>query len=272
MQIIFYEQVESTNILALDMARQGAPPKTVVWAGRQSGGRGQYGRSFASPPGGLYFSLLLEPNLPLARLPMVTLAAGVGCARALEQMCGLAVLLKWPNDLVYVRPARSQPDNRGLLPLCCPGMRDGGDGNGKKLGGILTEGVPARQGESQRVVVGVGINVNSRPADFSSRLSTRLTSVYAESGREFVLEPLLESCCRAILEQAALLQHQPDKLLALWDARDYCKGRRLSWESGAELITGTGQGIMADGRYCLESEDGSLHAIQAGRIRPLEEI
>lgn len=244
MQIIFHEEVESTNILARDMARQGASPETVVWAGRQTGGRGQHGRGFASPQGGLYFSVILAPDLPIERLSMVTLAAGVGCALSLEQMCGIVVRLKWPNDL-----------------YC----------EGKKIGGILTEGVPARKDGPHRVVVGVGINVNSRLTDFPSRLHQRLTSVYMESGREFALEQLLETCCCAIIDYSGLLLQQPDKLLALWESRDYCNGRRLRWETGMDLIHGTGRGIMADGRYCLEADDGCLHAILAGRIRPLEE-
>ena len=244
MQIIFHEQVESTNTLALDLARRGADPETVVWAGCQSGGRGQYDRSFSSPPGGLYFSLLFAPDLSPERLSMVTLAAGLGCALALETLCGIAVVLKWPNDL-----------------YC----------NGKKLGGILTEAVPGQRSGRPLIVVGVGVNINSRPADFPDLLATRLTSVCAVTGRSFHLEPLLRACCSSIDAQVTCLARAPDKFLALWDRRDYCKGRRLSWKSGNEYVIGIGRGIMADGCYCLEEENGRRHAVQAGTLQPLSE-
>jgi len=242
MRIIFHEQVESTNTLALDLARQGAEPGTVVWAGYQSRGRGQYDREFASPPGGLYFSLLLAPDLPLARLPLVTLAAGLGCALAVDAFCGLSVRLKWPNDL-YVE--------------------------GKKLGGILTEAVPDRQNDPLRVVVGVGINVNSRPDDFPHSLADRLTSVRAITGQAFSLSLLLERCCLAIISQVGQLQEEPDKFLANWDRRDYCKGRSLRWQCGDDIVTGVGRGIMADGRYSLVEKNGCGHAVLAGTLQPL---
>ena len=244
MQIIFHEQVESTNTLALDLARQGTGPETVVWAGCQSGGRGQYDRSFASPPGGLYFSLLLAPDLSPEHLSMVTLAAGLGCALALEKACAIAVDLKWPNDL-----------------YC----------DGKKLGGILTEAVPGQQSGRPLLVVGVGININSRVADFPDMLATRLTSVRAVTGRDFHLEPLLRACCGSIAAQAACLGREPDKFLALWERRDYCKGRLLGWQNGNEYVIGVGRGIRADGRYCLEEENGRRHAVLAGTLQPLSD-
>jgi len=242
MRIIYHHQIESTNTLSLELARQGAEPGTVVWAGRQRRGRGQYEREFASPPGGLYFSLLLAPDLPQARLSMVTLAAGLGCALAVDAFCGLSVRLKWPNDL-YV--------------------------GGKKLGGILTEAVPDRQNDPLRVVVGVGINVNSRPDDFPPSLADRLTSVRTKTGKTFSLSHLLERCCHAIINQVGQLKEEPDKFLANWDSRDYCKGRLLRWQCGDDIVTGVGRGIMADGRYSLAEKNGCGHAVLAGTLQPL---
>jgi BirA family biotin operon repressor/biotin-[acetyl-CoA-carboxylase] ligase len=242
MQIIYHERAVSTNTLALELADQGAQPGTVVWAGTQTGGRGQYDRKFASPPGGLYFSLLLAPELLPEALCRVTLAAGLGCALALEESCDVRVLLKWPNDL-----------------YC----------HGRKLGGILTEAIPVRQSGRPMVVVGVGMNINSRSGDFSPALAPRLTSVYELTGRHVPLEPLLRECCGTIERQVDGLVREPDKFLALWDRRDYCRGQLLSWESGAGLVTGIGRGILSDGRYCLEDLSGKRHAVLAGTLRPV---
>jgi len=244
MRIIYHKEAVSTNTLALELARKGARAGTVVWAGCQTGGRGQHDRSFASPPGGLYFSLILTPDIAMECLPLLTLAAGVGCALALEEVCQLSVWLKWPNDL-----------------YC----------GGKKLGGILSEAVPGQQAGLPVVVIGVGINVNSSVKAFPPRLTDRLTSVYAEKGRRYAVQPLLEKCCSSLMAQADLLIRNPDKLLALWDRRDYCKGRRLGWENGKDFVLGTGQGILSDGRYGLVTDDGALRPVLAGRLRLLPE-
>ena len=133
------------------------------------------------------------------------------------------------------------------------------------------EAVSGQQSGRPLLVVGVGININSRLADFPDLLATRLTSVCAVTGRSFHLEPLLRACCSSIDAQVTCLAHAPDKFLALWDRRDYCKGRRLSWKSGNKYVIGVGRGIMADGCYCLEEENGRRHAVLAGTLQPLSE-
>jgi len=94
-----FTTVESTNTLALRMAEKGAGHGTVIYADRQTGGRGRGGREFFSPDGGLFFSLILQPELKNQDLPLVTLAAGVGMCRAIRAMSTVDVRLKWPNDL-----------------------------------------------------------------------------------------------------------------------------------------------------------------------------
>ena len=81
-QIHYYPQLDSTSRVAKDLLQQGAAAGTVVLAAQQSAGRGQYDRTFASPPGGLYFSLILYPEIQAQEAAMVTLAAGLGCRDA----------------------------------------------------------------------------------------------------------------------------------------------------------------------------------------------
>ncbi len=123
-------QVSSTQDVLREQAAQGALEGTVVLAESQSSGRGRRGRSWQSPAGsGLYFSLLLKPDLPLERVPLLSLAAGV----ALHEACGVGSL-KWPNDLLA-------PD-------------------GRKLAGILLEG-DLRGEELRHVLLGIGLNVHT---------------------------------------------------------------------------------------------------------------
>ena len=239
MNILSFEQVESTNTLALEMA---ANPETVIWAKSQTGGRGQQGRAFASPPGGLYFSLVLRPELAATDLPLVTLAAGVGCCRFIERHCDLDVDLKWPNDL-YCRH--------------------------RKLGGILTETTPISPNRSVMVVVGVGVNINTGTDDFPGEIRSLATSVYALTGRRYSLKSCLSSMVEEIMQQVRLLERDRNKLLALWNEHDYCKGHTVRWDTGRGCITGIGRGLLPDGRYSLEDESGKMHAILGGRLQPV---
>ncbi|MFQ4137315.1 biotin--[acetyl-CoA-carboxylase] ligase [Nodosilinea sp. PGN35] len=123
------EQIDSTNRALAAMMAAGAPAGTVLGADMQQAGRGQWGRQWQSPPGGLYLSLGLKPDLPACRSPYLTLASAWGVATSLANL-DLPVQVKWPNDLVA---------------------------GGKKLGGVLAE-THLENGRVQTVVIGLGLN------------------------------------------------------------------------------------------------------------------
>lgn len=128
----WFAEVDSTNRLAADLARAGAPDGVVVGADHQTAGRGRRGRRWESRPGrALLVSVVLRPVPPL-----VTLAAGVAAAEACEAVAARSVALKWPNDLLV----------------------DGGT----KVGGILCELV------GDAAVVGLGVNLTWAPPGAAS--------------------------------------------------------------------------------------------------------
>lgn len=130
-----FETLSSTNQKLWNLLDAGAKPGTVVIANQQISGRGQWGRQWSSPVGGLYLSVAISPNLPAEHSYQLTLCSAWGIANALRDR-GIPVSLKWPNDLIL--------DER-------------------KLGGILTE-TKVQQGRITKAVVGVGINwANSVP-------------------------------------------------------------------------------------------------------------
>lgn len=147
-----FETLPSTNQTLWDLINQVAPPGTVVIALQQQAGKGQWGRQWHSPPGGLYLSLALAPNLPAHQGAQLTMSSAWGIATALRQN-GIPVGLKWPNDLVL---------------------------SGRKLGGILTE-TRVQQEKITKAVVGVGINwVNFVPEtgiNLQSFLASRCESL-----------------------------------------------------------------------------------------------
>lgn len=130
------EQTDSTNRVVKELAVKGAPEGTLVTAITQSSGRGRLGRSFFSPSGGIYMSFLLRPKLPAEKAVLLTTAAAVATARAIEKVSGIHAGIKWVNDLFV---------------------------SGKKVCGILTEaGIDFETGMPEYVVVGIGINVESQ--------------------------------------------------------------------------------------------------------------
>lgn len=152
--IHLFKSLPSTNQRAWELIAQGAGAGTVVVAERQSAGKGQWGRQWASAPGGLYVSLVLETACGTAEATLLTLASAWGVVAALENL-GICLQLKWPNDLVS---------------------------QGKKLGGILAEMrsrptkalISPSGGDRRLVVIGVGLNWNNSLPDKACSLKTLL--------------------------------------------------------------------------------------------------
>ncbi len=236
--IIYYERADSTNRLAKELALQGRVAGTVVQAGVQSSGKGQYGRSFSSPAGGLYFSLLLRPDLPAEDLPLITLAAGLACHDALEAAFSLQSRIKWPNDLYLA---------------------------GKKLAGILCENIFV-DGQAL-VIAGVGLNANSNIRDFPEELQPIVTTLQEHLRYSVDIETLLVLLVQTIMQYVDLLKTEKGKLLERWRSYDYLKGKKLQYTADALSFFGTGEGISPEGRYCLRDEQGNRHTIIAGQLR-----
>ncbi len=227
-----HDVIGSTNDRARALARQGARPFTVVVAAEQTAGRGRAGTRWHSPPGtGLWISVLLPlgGSVP-AHLPLVV---GLAAARAVETVCpGLAVGLKWPNDLEV---------------------------GGRKAGGVLCERADGY------VVAGIGVNVRQLSGDFPVELAGRAISLESAGGRPVAMGALasalvsgLRSLCA---EPTASL---PVELREELTARDVLRDRPvLSQQAGA----GVARGIDRDGALLIERSDGVRVRVLAGSVR-----
>ena len=162
--LYYAERTESTNLWARRLlATEPIPEGAVVLAGMQTGGRGRLGRTWSSPQGGLYFSIILRPTLDLQRASLLSLVLAVACAQSLERFINYPCRIKWPNDVMI---------------------------DGLKAGGILLEA----SGEMDRldyVVAGVGINVNLFRQDFPEDILGLATSLAMATGRNHDLNTLL---------------------------------------------------------------------------------
>jgi len=240
--IISYDQIDSTNRIAKEMAAQGNPSGTIVVAASQSAGRGQYGRSFNSPVGGLYFSLLLEPDLPTETLPLITLATGLACRTVLHQTFGLHPLIKWPND-IYL------------------------DGN--KVAGILCENLFASHSPdaSAKVIIGVGLNVNNRIKDFAPEVQPIITTLFEHLHKTVELAPLLTLLTQAITAQVIRLRQDRESLLAEWQQFDFLYHKPVVHRIEADSLCGVGHGITHQGLYRILDVHGTEHKVIGGQLR-----
>jgi BirA family transcriptional regulator, biotin operon repressor / biotin---[acetyl-CoA-carboxylase] ligase len=152
---LYLQETISTSSEAKRLADRGAPGWTIVAAGHQTAGRGRMGRSWVSAPGkALQFSLLLRPQISPEEGPLAPLLAAAEMARACEDVAGVRVRSKWPNDLVA---------------------------GGRKLGGILPE-AKVSQSVLDHLILGIGVNVSMTDADFPGELAATATSLLLEGG------------------------------------------------------------------------------------------
>jgi BirA family transcriptional regulator, biotin operon repressor / biotin---[acetyl-CoA-carboxylase] ligase len=240
--IISYQQTDSTNRIAKELADEGRPSGTVVLAASQSAGRGQYGRSFHSPVGGLYFSLLLQPDIPNETLPLITLVTGLACRDVLYRNFNLQPLIKWPND-IYL--------------------------SGRKVAGILCENVISTHFPSPpaKVIIGVGLNVNNRIDDFDSEVQPIITTLFEHLHVTVDMESLLALLIEAITKNVMILHQDRQRLLADWQQYDFLWQKRVAHSSDAGTIHGIGKGITAKGLYRIQDDDGAEHTIIGGQLR-----
>jgi len=244
MRILKFDTIDSTNRVAMELAGNGAEHGLAVLASSQSSGRGRLGKSWNSPAGrGLYCSIILRPVLDIIDYPRLTFVAGLAVAEAIEAIYPLRAGLKWPND-IYL--------------------------SGRKCGGILTEssGLTGRA-EGSYVVVGIGLNVNTRRAEFPEELRNAATSLYIESGLEMEIEALFHLIRDELLLQAGRFEN--DGFLPVinrWRKRDFMRGKRLSWVSvKGERVDGVSLGPDDTGRLHVRDDSGRVHEILSGDIR-----
>ncbi len=237
----------STNTVAKDLAREGAPAGTVVVADEQTAGRGRLGRRWLAPPGTcLLCSVLFRPQLPLAKVHQCSMVCALAASDAIQAISGLDAELKWPNDLIVPAPSSASSPPRW-----------------RKLAGLLTEtGVAGEQ--LQFVVVGIGINVNV-PPDALPSLAPDATSLLAEVSepvdRAALLGALLagiESRYSALCEGEGPHDEWAERLLTL--------GREVQANTSTGILAGVAESVDETGALLLRTPDGVLHRLAAGDV------
>jgi len=238
--VLFSCEVGSTNEWAKELATYGAQEGTVVIAETQTRGRGRLGRGWVSPIGGLWFSLILRPNLRPVEAAKLTFVAGLAVAKVLREMFGLKVETKWPNDVLV---------------------------NGKKICGILTE--MNTTGETVNfVVVGVGVNANFDVEKvFPEELIRVTTSLENELGRKVRLEKLFTGLLETIENLYELyIRKGFNPILEEWKGYAGFLGRRVEVTSPTEKLSGLALDVDRDGALVIRLKDERIRRVFVGDV------
>ena len=232
-------KTDSTNRVAMELGHAGEPEGAVVLAEEQTKGRGRMGHSWQSERAvGIYVTLLLRPKLAPVQAPLLTMMAGLSAQTAVQAVTGLAVDLKWPNDLMI---------------------------HGKKVGGILTE-MHAEPAQIRFVIVGIGLNVNQER--FSGEVAATATSLRMETGKQ---QSRLELLVRLLREFESdynrLLREGVASVVERFEAlSSYAKDKRVRVTNGAESYAGVTVGLAPNGLLQVKRDDGSVVTVLAGDV------
>jgi BirA family biotin operon repressor/biotin-[acetyl-CoA-carboxylase] ligase len=242
--LVELDDTDSTNEAAKRLAEAGAPHLTAVWARRQTAGRGRRDRPWISPPGNMFWSVILRPADSWPEISTLPLMTAVAVGRALEPLLPDPSRLqyKWPNDVLV---------------------------DGKKIAGILIETRLRQRGEAPGgpaslpwLVVGVGLNVAHHPRD-TPYPATDLRSENARATLESVVARFGEAFLGALGEWTG---PGHARVLAEFRARLRGLGERVRVSTGQGTIEGVMEGLAPSGELLLREPGGRLHRISAGDV------
>jgi BirA family biotin operon repressor/biotin-[acetyl-CoA-carboxylase] ligase len=234
--VIYLDSVDSTNTEAKKLLIQGEGEGVIVTAGRQTAGRGRKGRTWLSPAGGLYFSLILHPRLEVESGPLLGLLGACAVARSLSKLGVVGVSVKWPNDV--------------LVKQC-------------KIAGILCETVFLGS-DSLGTVVGIGVNQNCPVSKMPQGLQWPTTSIIDEIGKPTSIESLL---CSIVNEIDDLLQNVEERrsfseVLDEWRKLSSTIGSKVRVHEDGKTIDGIVKNIDSNGALIVQTKNGLVSVLQ----------
>jgi BirA family biotin operon repressor/biotin-[acetyl-CoA-carboxylase] ligase len=248
-EVEYHDSLPSTNDRARELAVEGRAD-VVVLADAQTGGRGRLDREWASPPGGVWLSILVRPDVPPAHAPAFTLAAAVATTRAARE-AGADAVIKWPNDVLVAGGGGEGRDGEGA------------DAGERKLAGVLTE----MEGEADRVswlVVGIGVNANVDPDELpTGQPATSLRAEVGDVDRRLFTQRLLE--------EFHALRGDLEGVVDAWREHASTLGRQVRVETPAGDVVGEAVDVRSPGTLVVDTGDGreEVTAGDCEHLRPL---
>ncbi len=239
-ELLFFDEVASTNDIAMERGAKGDAEGLVVVSEGQSHGKGRMGRTWVSPKNvNLYLSILLRPDISPPYAPVLTMMAAISTAQAITDVTGLKTIIKWPNDILVEQ---------------------------KKVSGILTE-MNAEQERINHVVIGIGINVNMKSSDFPDNLRMPATSLMECMNKKVDRLNLLGTLINTLERDYEELQNSGVmSIFNRWRKRCDILNKRIKVSLPGEVITGMAEDFTPEGGLILRLDGREKKVIYAGDV------
>ncbi len=237
--ISFYESVDSTNTMLKKMAENGAPEGTVIIAAEQTSGRGRLGRSFSSQNGtGIYFSILLRPDMKPTESLLITTCAAVAAAKAIESNTGRVASIKWVND-IFVRD--------------------------RKVCGILTEAsFDLENGRLSYAVLGIGINMYFPEDSVPDDIKGIAGGIFDEKPDGDAVSRIVADVINNFFADYKTLSGR--HFLFDYTTRSYLDGKAINVIKPTQVRKATALGIDEDFRLHVRYENGEEEFLSSGEV------
>lgn len=237
-ELYVFKEVSSTNTVAKFLSNNNVENGSVVISEKQTDARGRSGKSWESPLGGVWLSIILNQDVDHSRLPLITLSTGVAVAKALERIGIKNPEIKWPNDIMI---------------------------NDKKVCGILTEAI-AKFNTIENVIIGVGIDASFDMNEIPEDLQDGTTTLEKELGRKENENTLITIFLEEFENIINLFNEQEfEKILKEWRKRSYTIGKIVEVRAPFnKYYDGYVVGIGKEGALIVEKIDGSLEKVISG--------
>jgi BirA family transcriptional regulator, biotin operon repressor / biotin---[acetyl-CoA-carboxylase] ligase len=243
-KLVVFDELDSTNSTAKELVQSGAEEGTIVIARTQTHGRGRFDRTWQSPEGGVYLSIILRPAVPIEKTSLLPFVAALAVSTTLESY-GVHTTIKWPNDVRV---------------------------SGKKIAGILLESEVKGQTVNY-VVIGIGINLNIDLAMLSPDLQTRSTSLLCERGTPVdAYEFLKKFFFQCDFYYKLFKEERYDSLINHWKNKADTIGRIIQVQTSIEIIQGTAIDIDTSGFLLLKTKTGEIKKIMSGDCLYFDEL
>ncbi|MDD1715656.1 MAG: biotin--[acetyl-CoA-carboxylase] ligase [Methanolinea sp.] len=235
----YYENTTSTNWVGKQLIKEQDAEKLhglVVIAEQQTGGIGRLGRSWVSPKGGIWATIVLKPKIPIDRVFMITMAGSIAIARAIRKEFDLGALIKWPND-IYL-----------------------GDG---KVAGLLLE-LSAEADQIHSCLLGIGVDVNVSPQDLSA-IPNAVTSISAEIGHDVDRASLLARILKEFESRYLLLESgEYESIVREWKSLSCTLEHRVRINTLRTTFEGDAIDIDEYGALIIRKDNGKIERVIAG--------
>ncbi len=237
--VIYFDDINSTNIKGKELAQKDIEDGSLIITEKQTLGNGRFNRKWFSPSGGLWFSLVLRPNIPPTEAPKITQIAAASVYKTLKDL-NINSTIKWPNDVLL---------------------------NDKKLCGILAE-MKCDMDQVHYLILGIGLNVNINENDFDESVKSTATSLKIQFNKQFNRNKILAD----FLNHFEVLYNRFLTTLDLSETISICKNHSNIFGKKAKLITYNNEEIVTcvslsdAGDLIVKDSNGIEKAVLTGEI------